>query len=118
MQGMVIDGRMVLSEADIERHQADALLQCRKAKQNLNLLLATADQMSKRFFHVAKLLADLKTSDSWLHGPAVDLLQLPEMEYGDSLSLTAIKGLANAVILAQKQVADALQHARNLGVNE
>jgi hypothetical protein len=115
---MVIDGRMVLSEADVERHQADALLQCRKARQNLSLLLSEANQMSKRFFRTAKLLAELKTSDSFLHGPAVDLLQLPEMEYGEPQSLAAIKGLANSVILAQRQVAEASEHARDVGVNE
>jgi hypothetical protein len=115
---MVIDGRMVLSEADIERHQADALLQCRKAKQHLSLLLATAEQMSKRHFRTAKLLQDLKTCNSFLEGPAVDLPQLPEMDYGEPQSLAAIKGLANAVILAQRQLVEARDRARDLGVNE
>ena len=115
---MVIDGRMVLSAAEVERHQADALLECRKAKQNLKLLLATADQMSKRFSRTSQLLADLKTSRSFLSGPAVDLLQLPEMEYGEPQSLASIKALANAVILAQRQVTEASENARDLGVNE
>lgn len=115
---MVIDGRMVLSEEEVDRHRADALLRCRKAKQNLSLLLATADQMSKKFSRTAKLLQDLKTSDSLLHGPAVDLLQLPEMEYGEPQNLAAVKALANAIVLAQRQVAEASQHARDLGMTE
>lgn len=115
---MVIDGRMVLSEEEISRHQADALLRCRKAKQHLSLLLATADQMGKRFAHATALLRDLKVSDSFLHGPAVELLQLPEAGYGEPQSLTALKALAKAVILARREIAEASQHARDLGVTE
>src|SRR5580692_5129542 len=77
---MVIEGRWVMSEEEVKRHQGDALLALREARQELNLLLATAGQMSKKFYRVAELLRDLKTSTSFPRGPAVDLLQLPVMD--------------------------------------
>jgi len=115
---MVINGRWVMSEEEIARHQADALLECRRAKQGLSLLLATAGQMSKRFYRVAHLLGDLKASVDTLHGPAVGLLQLPEMEYGETQNLAAIKALANSVVLALKHISETTEHARALGVDE
>jgi|HubBroStandDraft_2_1064218.scaffolds.fasta_scaffold721090_2 hypothetical protein len=115
---MVIEGRWVMSEEEVKRHQGDALLALREARQELNLLLATAGQMSKKFYRVAELLRDLKTSTSFPRGPAVDLLQLPVMDYGEPLNLAAVKALANAIVSAQKRVAEASQHARDLGLNE
>jgi len=115
---MVIDGRLVLSDEDIQRQQGAALLECRKAKQALAHLLATADQMSKRSQRVAKLLQSLQGSNDFMSGPAVDLLQLPDMEYGEAQSLATVKALANSVILAQRQIAEATQRARDLGVTE
>lgn len=115
---MVVDGQWVMSEGEVSRHEADALLALRRAKQNLHLLLTTAKQMSKKLRHVAEVLDEIRPSDNFLRGPAVDLLQLPEMEYGEPQTLTAIKALASSVTKAQRQVTEALQHARELGVAE
>lgn len=115
---MVVDGRLVLSDEEIQRQQGAALLECRKARQALSHLFTTADQMSKRSQRVAKLLQSLQTSNDFMSGSAVELLQLPDMEYGEAQSLATIKALANSVVLAQKRIAEASQHARDLGVDE
>ncbi len=107
---------MSMEEAD--RHRGDALWAVQKAKQHLNLLLAEVRQFGNRYSHVAKLMRELELSDSFLSGPAVSLLHLPEMEYSNALNLAAIKAIANSVILARKQVKEALQKAHDLGVGE
>lgn len=111
-----MQGEWVMSTEEVDRHQALALLAVEKAKQRLNLLLAEAKQISNRHAHIARLMRDLEASDNFLSGPAVDLLKISEMEYGDTQNLTAIKALANSVILAKKQFAEATQKARDLGV--
>ncbi len=113
---MVIEGRWVMSEDETKRHRADALLALQDAKQNLSFLRTSVDQMSKRFYRAAELLQCLMTSNDYVHGPAVNLLQLPEMEYGEPQNLAAVKALVNAIVAAQRQVAEASQHAHDLGV--
>jgi hypothetical protein len=47
----------------------------------------------------------------------VELLSLPEMEYGESQSLASMKSLANALIVARKNVTNARQKARKAGAS-
>ncbi len=115
---MVVDGRFVMSVEETEAIQGKALLAHRKAKQSLNLLLAEADPISQKLRHVAGLVDELKTSEDFLHGPSVAVLQLSEMEYGEKQSLKHIKAFAEAIAVALRQVHDARERLRELGVAE
>jgi hypothetical protein len=115
---MVVNGQWITTDEEIKRHKMEALFALQEAKQKLGFLLADVEQMSRKHYRVAQLLGNAKASSDFLQGPAVDLLQLPEMEYGESLNLKSIKALAEAVVIALKQVSDAKARIRELGVSE
>jgi hypothetical protein len=115
---MVVDDRFVMSPEETEEIQGKALLAHRKAKQGLNLLLTEAERISQKLRHVASLIDELKTSEDFLHGPAITILQLPDTEFGEKQSLKTTKAFAQAVVVALKQVHDARQRLRDLGMAE
>jgi hypothetical protein len=112
---MVVNDQFVMTAQDVEAIQGKALLAHKKAKQNLNLLLSEVDQLSNGLRHVAGLLDELKSSEDFLHGPVVAVLQLPEMTYGEKQCLKTVKALAASVAVALRQVSEAYEHIQKVG---
>lgn len=114
---MVVDGQWVTTQPETMRLRADALLELDQAQHELELLELHRDAMTKRASHIAALWRGITESDDYLRGPVVELLSLPEMEYGESQSLASMKSLANALIVARKNVTNARQKARKAGAS-
>lgn len=115
---MVIDGQWVTTDSEIRRHKADALLAHREAKSEQRFLREEFASKRKKFLALAKLLSEAETSDEFLSGPAVEILKLSDMEYGEVQSLKTVKALAEAIVKANKGVSEALQRVRELGLGE
>lgn len=115
---MVIDGQWVTTADEIKRQKGDALLALQEAKQELRFLREEIALKSRRLLKVAELLSRVEASDEYLGGPAVEILRLPDSDYGDSQSLKTIKALAQALVVAVKKVCEAQQRVRDLGAGD
>lgn len=113
---MIIDDRSAPAVNEIKRHRADALLELEDAKLELRLMREEIAIKRKRMLRVADLLLKAESSDEALHGPAVEILQLPEMEFGESQALKKIKALSEDLVTAIKRVGAARQKIRDLGI--
>lgn len=114
----MVDGRWVMTDGEAKRHKADALLAFQEAKKNLCLLRTEIVSTRKKVLRVAGLLGKAEATNEFLGGPIVEILQLPKMEYADSLSLETIRAQANALVAALKEVEETGKHARELGVGD
>ena len=112
---MVIEGRWVMTEDETKKQEMEILYRYEKARKSLDALLLTVRQVRKKFAQVANLLNELEGSEFGVHGPATELLKLPNMEYEQVLGLAAVKALSESVIRAQKELAEAMEDKRRLG---
>jgi len=112
---MVSDGRWVTTESETRRRKADAVYAQREAERELNFLYDTAEEMGRKLSQIAALFRDVKASQDHLHGPLTQILQLPEMEYGEMVNLVAVKALANAIVAAERTLREASQKVQDLG---
>lgn len=114
---MLTNGEWVMSQNETEAIEGAALVAVEKAKRNLGVLLGQLRTMRQRYYRLADLIAEFESSNDLLRGPGVDLLILPDMEYGhDQLGLAAVKAVTNAVIKARKELAEAQERTRSMGL--
>jgi hypothetical protein len=113
---MVINGEYIQTDEDIRNQKMRALYAHQETTENLNRLIAEAHDVSRKHHKIAKLLGELETSAPLLATSEVPILTLPEMEYGESLTLTTAKALANSIALARKELADAAETKRKVGL--
>jgi hypothetical protein len=87
-----------------------------EAQENLNRLIAEAHDVGRKHYKIARLLGELEAVASSPATSEVPILTIPEMEYGESLTLVTAKALANSIALARKELADAAEVKRKVGV--
>jgi hypothetical protein len=113
---MVIHGEYVLTDEDVRTQKMRALYAHDEAQKHLDRLLADAKVISGRLYKVAHMLGGLETEPESPLTSESPLLTLPKTEYEEALNLATIKALANSIALARKELADAADVKRKVGV--
>ena len=87
-----------------------------EAQKNLGRLIAEAKVIGQKHYRVAKLLSDLtpEVSNPWR--AEAQILTLPNMEYDEALHLATAKAQANSIAVARKELADATETTRLVGL--
>lgn len=115
---MVDNGKWVTTEDEANRHKADALLAFDTAKREQYFLLVEIEKQLRMASKVTRLLQEGVVSSHKDEGLFVELISLPQMEYGDLFNLHGLKALLNAFISKKRQCAELKEKCRQLGVGE